>query len=143
MLNLLSIVLSRAVVVARALPLRAERDVRTSAGRSTRTVAGLAPVRGARTVLPKPGDAGVTGMAACDGSAGVRAALPMPLGSYTVGLLAGPAGMPEIGELPAPADPAGGVSCASDGVGESATSKNTRTTAPRSIDVSSREDQLI
>jgi hypothetical protein len=73
----------------------------------------------------------------------VLAALPMPLGLYTVGLLAGPAGMPDIAELPAPAEPAGGVSCARDDAGESTTSKRARTAGPRCIDVSSKEDQPI
>jgi hypothetical protein len=36
----------------------------------------------------------------------------MPLGSLSTLGLAGPEGMPLIAELPAPADPAGGVSCA-------------------------------
>jgi hypothetical protein len=36
----------------------------------------------------------------------------MPLGSESALGLAGPNGTPLIGELPAPADPAGGVSCA-------------------------------
>jgi hypothetical protein len=36
----------------------------------------------------------------------------MPLGSESTLGLAGPNGTPLIGELPAPADPAGGVSCA-------------------------------
>src|SRR5712672_3516225 len=36
----------------------------------------------------------------------------MPLGSERTLGLAGPYGTPLIGELPAPADPAGGVSCA-------------------------------
>jgi hypothetical protein len=36
----------------------------------------------------------------------------MPLGSLSTLGLAGPDGMPLIAELPAPADPAGGVSCA-------------------------------
>src|SRR5438874_8820523 len=36
----------------------------------------------------------------------------MPLGSLSTLGLAGPYGTPLIGELPAPADPAGGVSCA-------------------------------
>jgi hypothetical protein len=36
----------------------------------------------------------------------------MPLGSLSTLGLAGPNGTPLIGELPAPADPAGGVSCA-------------------------------
>jgi hypothetical protein len=39
-------------------------------------------------------------------------AFPMPLGSERTLGLAGPNGTPLIGELPAPADPAGGVSCA-------------------------------
>src|SRR2546423_26899 len=82
-------------------------------------------------------------MAACDGSDGILPALPLPLGSYTVGLLAGPAGMPEIAELPAPADPAGGVSCARDDAGESTTNKNATTTKPRIISVASKGEQLI
>ena len=45
-------------------------------------------------------------------SGGRLDALPMPLGSLSTLGLAGPKGMPLIGELPAPADPAGGVSCA-------------------------------
>jgi hypothetical protein len=45
-------------------------------------------------------------------SGGILEALPMPLGSLSTLGLAGPKGMPLIGELPAPADPAGGVSCA-------------------------------
>jgi hypothetical protein len=143
MLNLLSIFLSCAVTVPRVLVLRAERDAGISAARTARTLAGLNPERGTTTELPKPGDAGVTGMAACDGNDGVLAALPMPLGLYTVGLLAGPAGMPEIAELPAPAEPAGGVSCARDDAGESTTSKRARTASPRCIDVSSKEDQPI
>jgi hypothetical protein len=36
----------------------------------------------------------------------------MPLGSLSTRGLAGPKGTPLIAELPAPADPAGGVSCA-------------------------------
>jgi hypothetical protein len=36
----------------------------------------------------------------------------MPLGSESALGLAGPNGMPLIAELPAPADPAGGVNCA-------------------------------
>jgi hypothetical protein len=36
----------------------------------------------------------------------------MPLGSLSTLGLAGPKGTPLIGALPAPADPAGGVSCA-------------------------------
>jgi hypothetical protein len=82
-------------------------------------------------------------MAACDGGEGVLPALPTPLGLYTVGLLAGPAGMPEIAELPAPADPAGGVSCASDDAGDKTTSNRARTAGPRSIDVSFKEEQPI
>jgi hypothetical protein len=45
-------------------------------------------------------------------SGGIREAFPMPLGSESALGLAGPNGTPLIGELPAPADPAGGVSCA-------------------------------
>ena len=47
-------------------------------------------------------------------SGGTLEALPMPLGSERALGLAGPNGTPLIGELPAPADPAGGVSCAND-----------------------------
>jgi hypothetical protein len=42
-------------------------------------------------------------------SGAIRPALPIPLGSYSTLGLAGPAGMPEIAELPAPAEPAGGT----------------------------------
>jgi hypothetical protein len=45
-------------------------------------------------------------------SGGTLDALPMPLGSLSTLGLAGPNGTPLIGVLPAPADPAGGVSCA-------------------------------
>jgi hypothetical protein len=45
-------------------------------------------------------------------SGGTLEAFPMPLGSERDLGLAGPNGTPLIGELPAPADPAGGVSCA-------------------------------
>jgi hypothetical protein len=45
-------------------------------------------------------------------SGGTSEAFPMPLGSESTLGLAGPNGTPLIGELPAPADPAGGVSCA-------------------------------
>lgn len=45
-------------------------------------------------------------------SGGSRDALPIPLGSLSTLGLAGPKGMPLIGEFPAPAVPAGGVSCA-------------------------------
>jgi hypothetical protein len=41
----------------------------------------------------------------------------MPLGSESALGLAGPNGTPLIAELPAPADPAGGVSCAKACVG--------------------------
>jgi hypothetical protein len=46
-------------------------------------------------------------------SGGILDALPIPLGSLSALGLAGPNGTPLIAELPAPADPAGGVSCAS------------------------------
>jgi hypothetical protein len=42
----------------------------------------------------------------------------MPLGSESTLGLAGPNGTPLIAELPAPADPAGGVSCAKAGAGK-------------------------
>jgi hypothetical protein len=45
-------------------------------------------------------------------SGGIFEALPMPLGSESALGLAGPNGTPDIDELPAPAEPAGGVSCA-------------------------------
>ena len=45
-------------------------------------------------------------------SGGILAALPMPLGSESALGLAGPNGTPDIDELPAPAEPAGGVNCA-------------------------------
>jgi hypothetical protein len=45
-------------------------------------------------------------------SGGIRPALLMPLGSDSTLGLAGPNGTPEIAELPAPAEPAGGTSCA-------------------------------
>ena len=53
-----------------------------------------------------------TGVGAFLPSGGTLDALPMPLGSLSTLGLAGPNGTPLIGELPAPADPAGGVSCA-------------------------------
>ena len=43
-------------------------------------------------------------------SGGTAEAFPMPLGSLSALGLAGPKGTPLIGALPAPADPAGGVS---------------------------------
>jgi hypothetical protein len=42
----------------------------------------------------------------------IFAALPIPLGSESDLGLAGPNGTPDIGALPAPAEPAGGVNCA-------------------------------
>jgi hypothetical protein len=45
-------------------------------------------------------------------SDGTLEALPMPLGSESALGFAGPYGTPLIGAMPAPADPAGGVSCA-------------------------------
>jgi hypothetical protein len=53
-----------------------------------------------------------TGAALLLPSGGMIEALPMPLGSLSTRGLAGPNGTPLIGELSAPADPAGGVSCA-------------------------------
>jgi hypothetical protein len=120
----------------------AERGSRIVLRRTARILGELRE-RGTTTVLPYPGDAGVTGIAAWDGSDGVLAAFPMPLGLYTVGLLAGPGGMPEIDELPAPAEPAGGVSWAHDDAGESATSKRAATGNTRTIEDFSKEEQLI
>jgi hypothetical protein len=45
-------------------------------------------------------------------SGAIRPALPIPLGSDSTAGLAGPLGMPEMAELPAPAEPAGGTNCA-------------------------------
>ena len=52
-----------------------------------------------------------------DEAAGYSKALPMPLGSDSDLGLAGPYGTPDIAELPAPAEPAGGVNCANAPVG--------------------------
>jgi hypothetical protein len=60
----------------------------------------------------KPADPSITGGGEFLPSGGILEALPMPLGSLSTLGLAGPKGTPLIGELPAPADPAGGVSCA-------------------------------
>ena len=73
-----------------------------------------APAYGATT---RDGDEAVgvevtTGVGGFLPSGGTIEALPMPLGSESTLGLAGPNGTPLIGELPAPADPAGGVSCA-------------------------------
>jgi hypothetical protein len=57
--------------------------------------------------------AGMIGAGVFVPSGGSLDALPIPLGSLSTLGLAGPNGTPLIGELPAPADPAGGVSCAS------------------------------
>ncbi len=62
-----------------------------------------------------PEETGGTGMLLRSG--GTREALPKPLGSERALGFAGPNGIPLIGELPAPADPAGGVSCAKVGAG--------------------------
>lgn len=51
-----------------------------------------------------------TGVGAILPSGGTLDALPMQLGSLSTRELVGPNGTPLIGELPAPADPAGGVS---------------------------------
>jgi hypothetical protein len=55
---------------------------------------------------------GTTGVGGFLPSGGTLDALPMPLGSLSTLGLAGPNGTPLIGALPAPAVPAGGVSCA-------------------------------
>ena len=60
--------------------------------------------------LTDPEETGGTGELVPSG--GISEAFPIPLGSESALGLAGPNGTPLIGELPAPADPAGGVSCA-------------------------------
>src|SRR4051794_15515702 len=72
-------------------------------------------------------------------SGGTLAALPMPLGSESDLGLAGPNGTPDIAELPAPAEPAGGVNCANALPGAIRASAATRTSAGlRNIEVSPR-----
>ena len=61
-------------------------------------------------------------------SGGTFEALPMPLGSESDLGLAGPNGTPDIAELPAPAEPAGGVNCANAPVGAVRASGNFRRT---------------
>jgi hypothetical protein len=56
-------------------------------------------------------------------------ALPMPLGSESALGLAGPKGTPDIDELPAPAEPAGGVNCANAFAGTIKASATKRTSA--------------
>jgi hypothetical protein len=80
--------------------------------------------------------AAITGAGVLVPSGGILDALPIPLGSLSTLGLAGPNGTPLIDELPAPADPAGGVSCASATPGPNAlgdtiklASKRLRTTA--------------
>jgi hypothetical protein len=53
----------------------------------------------------------------------------MPLGSESARGLAGPNGTPDIDELPAPADPAGGVNCANALAGAIRPSTTKRTSA--------------
>jgi hypothetical protein len=62
-------------------------------------------------------------------SGGIRAALPIPLGSPITLGFAGPYGIPLIAELPAPADPAGGGNCASAQPGAIALPSNTKPTS--------------
>ena len=67
---------------------------------------------GATTRVGAVGVDEITGAGVLLRSGGRLEAFPMPLGSERTLGLAGPNGMPLIAELPAPADPAGGVSCA-------------------------------
>jgi len=61
----------------------------------------------------------------------------MPLGSESALGLAGPNGTPDIDELPAPAEPAGGVNCANALAGVTKASATKRTSAGlRDIEVS-------
>jgi len=70
-------------------------------------------------------------------SGGIFPALPIPLGSDSDLGLAGPNGTPDMGELPAPAEPAGGVNCAKALAGAIRASATTRTNAGlRGIEVS-------
>src|SRR3954470_18824003 len=62
-------------------------------------------------------------------SGGTLAALPMPLGSESARGVAGPNGTPDIDELPAPAEPAGGVNCANALAGAIRASAPKRTSA--------------
>ena len=59
----------------------------------------------------------------------------MPLGSDNALGLAGPNGTPEIAELPAPAEPAGGVNCANALAGAIRAKATRRSAARRSIKV--------
>jgi hypothetical protein len=69
-------------------------------------------------------------------SGGTSEAFPMPLGSDSTLGLAGPNGTPLIAELPAPADPAGGVSCAKACAGKiRLPSAKTRTSAKELWDI--------
>src|SRR5262245_6742751 len=71
----------------------------------------------------------MTGGGGLGRSGGVFAALPMPLGSDSDLGLAGPNGTPEMAELPAPAEPAGGVNCANAPAGASRTDATSQTKA--------------
>jgi len=75
-------------------------------------------------------------------SGGICAALPMPLGSASERGLAGPNGTPEIAELPAPAEPAGGVSWANAVAGAARPSATNRTSAGRR-DIGALQQELI
>ena len=70
-----------------------------------------------------------TGDGALLRSGGRLEAFPMPLGSERLLGLAGPYGTPLIGALPAPADPAGGVSCAEACLGRHELPSTARTSA--------------
>ena len=71
------------------------------------------------------------------GAAEYSQALPMPLGSDSDLGLAGPNGTPDIDELPAPAEPAGGVNCANALAGTIRASATKRTSVGlRDIEVS-------
>src|SRR5215475_12008078 len=88
-----------------------------------------APAYGA-TTRDDDGAVGVeetTGVGGFLTSGGRLDALPMPLGSESALGLAGPKGTPLIAELPAPADPAGGVNCAKASAGRYKLPSTTRT----------------
>jgi hypothetical protein len=65
----------------------------------------------------------------------------MPLGSESALGLAGPNGTPDIDELPAPAEPAGGVNCANALAGATKASAVKRTSA-RLRDMTSLQEHL-
>ena len=83
--------------------------------------------------VTEPYDVGGAGALVPSGA--IRAALPMPLGSDNTLGLAGPVGMPETAELPAPAEPAGGTSCANALAANGPADINEKAMAPTSAEL--------